>query len=86
LQPSADGYVTGLEPSINYPDPRSFEKENGRVAVLAPGETRTFDVALEVYPDAAAVSTAEAAIARLQAGTKPTIHDQPKRPWCAAGK
>jgi galactose mutarotase-like enzyme len=86
LQPTADGYVTGLEPSINYPNPRAFEKENGRVAVLAPGESRTFDVALEVYPDAASVSAAERAIARLQAGTKPMIHDQPKRPWCAAGK
>jgi hypothetical protein len=86
LQPAADGYVTGLEPSINYPNPRVFEQENGRVAVLAPGEGRAFDVALEVYPDAASVAAAEAAIARLQAGVKPTIYDEPKRPWCAAGR
>ena len=86
LQPAADGYVTGLEPSIYYPNPRAFEKDQGRVAVLGPGETRAFDLALEVYPDAASVSAAEGAIARLQAGTKPTIHDQPKQPWCAAGK
>jgi galactose mutarotase-like enzyme len=86
LQPAADGYVTGLEPSINYPNPRAFEKENGRVATLRPGESRTFDVALEIYPDPASVAAADAAIGRLQAGTKPTIYQQPKRPWCAAGK
>ncbi len=86
LQPSADGYVTGLEPSINYPNARAFEKANGRVAVLAPGESRVFDLALEIYPDAASISAAQSAIARLQAGTKPTIHDRPKRPWCEAGE
>jgi hypothetical protein len=56
------------------------------VAVLAAGESRAFDLALEVYPEAASVAAAEAAIARLQAGTKPTIHSEPRRPWCAAGK
>ncbi len=84
LQPAADGYVTGLEPSINYPNPRAFEKANGRVATLAPGESRVFDLALEVYPNAASVSAAQTAIDRLQAAVKPTIHDRPKRPWCAA--
>ena len=54
LQPAADGYVTGLEPAINYPNPRAFEKASGRVAVLAAGETRAFDVALEWSPDQAA--------------------------------
>lgn len=86
LQPEADGYVTGLEPSLNYPNPRAFEKEQGRVAVLAPGERRTFELGLEVYGSASAVTAAEAEIARLQQGTPPTIHREPKRPWCAAGK
>ena len=42
-----DGYVTGFEPSINFPNPRSFEKAQGRVAELAPGEqaSHAFDLA-----------------------------------------
>jgi len=38
----ADGYVTGLEPGTNFPNPRSFEKAQRRVVVLGPGESRSF--------------------------------------------
>ena len=31
------GYVTGLEPGTNYPNPKPFEKERGRVVTLEPG-------------------------------------------------
>ena len=31
----ADGYVTGLEPATNFPNPHRFEKSKGRVAYLA---------------------------------------------------
>ena len=34
----ADGYVTGLEPGTDYPNPRQFEREKGRVVKLGPGE------------------------------------------------
>ena len=34
---SADGSVTGLEPGTNFPNPRSFEGQKGRVLKLAPG-------------------------------------------------
>ncbi len=33
----ADGYVTGIEPATNYPNPRSFEGQQGRVVKLPPG-------------------------------------------------
>jgi hypothetical protein len=33
----ADGYVAGIEPSTDYPNPREFERANGRVPTLAPG-------------------------------------------------
>ena len=35
----ADGYVTGLEPGTDYPNPRQFEREQGRVLTLDPGES-----------------------------------------------
>src|SRR5260370_39958802 len=31
-----DGYVTGLEPATNYPNFKSFERQQGRVCVLQP--------------------------------------------------
>lgn len=80
-QAEADGYVTGLEPGINFPNPRSYEKEQGRVAVLRPGESRTYEVTLEGHPTAAAVKAAEQAIAAIQGSTKPEILGQPQAGW-----
>lgn len=80
-QAAADGYVTGLEPAINFPNARSFEKEKGRVAVLAPGESRSFEITMEVHPDAASVAAAEAAVAQIQKGTAPEILPRPNPEW-----
>jgi galactose mutarotase-like enzyme len=83
-QAAADGYVTGLEPAINFPNPKTFEKEKGRVAVLAPGESRTFEVQIEVYADAAGVATAEQAVAALQRRAAPQVSDEPDPEWSAS--
>jgi galactose mutarotase-like enzyme len=80
-QAEADGYVTGLEPGINFPNRKSFEKRHGRVAVLAAGESRTFEIELEVHPDAASVAAAEAEIAALAKGIAPQICDRPDPRW-----
>jgi hypothetical protein len=79
-----DGYVTGLEPGTNYPNPRSFEQRQGRVVSLKPGESRAFDLAIALHPDAASVQAAEQAIAGLQAKTAPTIHLSPQPTFCAS--
>ena len=39
-----DGYVTGIEPATGYPFNRSVERDAGRLPVLPPGESRSFDV------------------------------------------
>ena len=80
-QAEADGYVTGLEPGTNFPNRRSFEKQQGRVIVLAPGQSRSFEVSLEVHPDAAAVSAARQAIAALMQGTTPKMLNKPDPEW-----
>jgi hypothetical protein len=43
-----EGYVTGLEPGINLPNPKPVEKAAGRVVALAPGERRTASTRAEV--------------------------------------
>jgi len=82
-QAAIDGYVTGLEPAINFPNRKSFEKEKGRVAALAPGESRTFEVTLEAHGDAAAVAAAKQAVAELQKAATPKILPQSDPEWSA---
>ncbi|MHB0958406.1 MAG: aldose 1-epimerase family protein [Pirellulaceae bacterium] len=78
----ADGYVTGLEPATNFPNPRSFEQQQGRIVSLPPGGKCTFDLQLEIHPTAADVARIEQQIAALQV-TEATIHPQPQPGWCA---
>ena len=51
------------------------------MAVLAPGESRTYHVAIEAHGDAAAVEAAAAAVKALQAGTTPEFRSEPDPAW-----
>lgn len=79
----ADGYVTGLEPGTNYPNPRTFEGKHGRVIKLAPGAKTVLQIGLEAHLTAAEVEAAEKDVARLQGNAPPEIHRQPLPDWCA---
>jgi hypothetical protein len=83
-QQAADGYVTGMEPGVNYPNQRTFEAQQQRVVKLAGGEQRTFELALEAHPNAESVAQAQNAIAKLQRGTQPKIYERPTVPWSPA--
>ena len=78
-----DGYVTGLEPGTNFPNPRTYEGEQNRVVKLPPGKTITFDLQLTVHGDEAGVTESEKQIAALQEGTEPRIFYKPQKGWCA---
>ena len=78
-----DGYVTGLEPGTNFPNPRSYEGEQGRVVKVAAGGKFALEVALQFHPDAASVSAAESRVATIQAGMEPKVYDKPQPKWCA---
>jgi len=80
-QGAIDGYVTGLEPATNYPNPKSFEKAHGRVVAMSAGETRRFEIAIEAHADADAVKAAERAVAAIQGSTKPEICEKPDPNW-----
>ncbi len=77
----ADGYVTGLEPGTNFPNPRSFEGQQGRVVKLKAGETAKFQLDLDIHADAAAVAGAERQIAEIQGANKPQIFTAPQAGW-----
>jgi hypothetical protein len=78
-----DGYVTGIEPGTNFPNPRSFEAEQGRVIKIGPGAMYAMDVGLSVHGSAGEVATAEKEIRQLQERKQPTIFEKPQSGWCA---
>ncbi len=80
-QPATDGYVTGLEPGTNFPNVKSFEKQQGRVITLAPGESLAFEITLEAHADASSVAAAEATVAKFQEGVTPEVMDGPNPEW-----
>jgi hypothetical protein len=73
-----EGYVTGLEPATNYPNFKSFERQQGRVPVLPPGGRWECRWMLEVADNAAAVAALMAEVATLQAHGRAVIHRTPQ--------
>ncbi len=78
-----DGYVTGLEPGTNFPNPHSFEQRHGRVLVLEGGETRDFVIDVTVATDPNTVKQLADEIQSLQANQPREIHESPFPDWCA---
>lgn len=81
-RPNGDTYVTGMEPCVNFPNTRSFEKANGRVPTLGPNSFREFEITVEVLPDHGAISENVHYIQRLQANAPGTVKREPKSDWC----
>jgi hypothetical protein len=77
------GYVTGLEPGTNYPNPKPFEQERGRVVTLPPGGTHVATTTLEVLASLDEVRRVEAEIREIQKQGAPTIHKAPIEPFAA---
>ncbi|HWB09633.1 MAG TPA: DUF4432 family protein [Pirellulales bacterium] len=77
----SDGYCTGLEPCINFPNVKSFERSQGRVARVAPGETRRFEIEMEVHTESASLRAVQSEIAALQHTVEPTVYKQPRPEW-----
>jgi hypothetical protein len=73
-----DGYVTGLEPATNFPNFKTFERQQGRVRVLPPGGRWECKWFLEVFDTKAGVTGALKEIAALQAHGRETVHRTPQ--------
>jgi hypothetical protein len=79
-----DGYVTGLEPATNYPNPKPFEKARDRVVRLDPCASYVAETTFEALDGKPAVEKVEAEIRALQASAAPTIHERPVEPFAPA--
>ena len=80
-----EGYVTGLEPATNFPNPKPFEEARGRVVPLAPGGSYLAETVLEVLDQDEAIAAVEAEIKAIQSQGPPTIHPKPVEPFTPAG-
>ena len=77
----ADGYVLGIEPGTNIPNPRTFEKEQGRVVELRPGERWQSAVRAMWHDTAQSVADEERAIAGIQGSRTTEILPDPRAGW-----
>lgn len=74
----SDGYVVGLEPATNYPNHRSFERTQGRVVKLGPGESYETQLRIAVHDRLESVAAVEAIGADLTGDRPPLVHPKPR--------
>jgi hypothetical protein len=77
----AEGYVTGLEPGTNYPNPRPFEEARGRVVTLPAAGRHVAETTLEVLATREAVAAVEDEVRAIQKQAAPTVHRAPTEPF-----
>ncbi len=73
----SDGYVTGLEPGTDYPNTKTFERQQGRLVTLPPGATYRSEITLEIHDSATAVAAVQQEIAQIQQTAALTVHREP---------
>jgi len=76
-----NGYVTGLEPATNFPNPKAFEKEHGRVIQLMPKGRHLAVTTLEVLPEKGDVDRVQLEIDQIRGTVRPIVHHQPVGPY-----
>ena len=77
----SDGYVTGLEPGTNFPNPRTFEGRHGRFVALPPRGSTSFQLRLEAHNTSDQIEQAEKAIEKLQSGIVPNVLEESRENW-----
>ena len=78
---AGDGYVVGMEPCVNFPNTRSFEKSQGRVVPLKPKESRSFDLRFEILTDKNEIAATQMKIDSLLKSGGGKIEPQPRQAW-----
>ena len=81
-----DGYVAGIEPATNFPNFKSFERQQGRVASLPAAGHWESTWSIEIHDTAAGVSGILSEVVSVQSQAKATVHRQPHPKYSAAAK
>lgn len=80
-----EGYVTGIEPGVNLPNPRSYEREHGRLPQIPPGQSYRCELELIAENTSAGVAKLRDEAAHCQGTTPQKFHAQPQRGWSPQG-
>ena len=72
-----DGYVTGLEPATCFPNPRTFEKEQGRLVPLESGQKWQSVWSIEITSDSTHIASLRREVENLAAKVITQIHEKP---------
>ncbi len=75
-----DGYVTGLEPATGFPNPRSFEEQQGRVVELSGGQSRSFAWQIESLDSGESIAESLREVQSLQR-SECKVHREPRLDW-----
>jgi hypothetical protein len=73
-----ESYVTGLEPATNFPNFKTFERQQGRVVVIPPGGHWEASWSIEVHDTALGVAGVLKEIVSLQSQAKAVVHRVPQ--------
>lgn len=79
-----EGYVTGLEPATNFPNFKTFERQQGRVPVIPPGGHWESSWSIEVHDNRAGVAGVLKEIVSLQSQAKALVHRTPQAKYSPA--
>lgn len=74
----SDGYVTGLEPATNYPNLKTYERKQGRLVNLQPGQTYTTRMEIHIHNTADQVGAVEDEIREIQSSQPGKVHPGPQ--------
>jgi len=75
------GYVAGIEPGTNLPNFKTFEREQGRVISLQPGETYVSSFTMTIHDNAQSVAAMSKRIQEMQGGVVPVLDLRPIEPY-----
>jgi hypothetical protein len=78
----SDGYVTGLEPGTDYPNPRLFERQQGRLIELPPAGSHEATLTFGILEGAQEVAALKAEVAALTEGKECVVRVEPDPEYC----
>jgi len=85
-QSEAEGYVTGIEPGVNLPNFRAYERAQGRLPRLEPGQTYRAEQMWEIADTAANVARLTESVRMAQRFATPVVYATPQPGWSPAGE
>lgn len=76
-QSEAGGYVTGLEPGINFPNFRAVEREQGRLRMVESGGSYETEFQISILNNSDSVDEVRQKITKLSEKSRSVIHETP---------